>query len=223
MIWVLNLNSHSRFYCFGPSKSPMEMTANDASAWHGYQTPVQFNHHAPLEINSSSITHIDLNPITSTTKAVTNGERVLILTPLRDAAPYLSKYFELLSLLTYPHDLIDLAFLVGDSMDDTLSALSAELDRLQKRTDAIPFRSVKIIEKSFGVHHHQDVEDRHGFAAQGPRRKAIGRARNYLLYSALQPDHSWVYWRDVDIQDSPRPIVQDMILHDQDIIVPSTQ
>ena len=192
----------ARFYCFGPDKSPMEMTPNEASEWHGTQTPVLFNHHIPLDVNASSIGHIDLNPIKSTRKAVQNGERVLILTPLRDGSPYISKYFELLSQLSYPHSLIDLAFLVGDSDDTT-------------------FRSAQIIQKDFGVTHGQDVEDRHSFAAQGPRRKAIGRARNYLLYTALRPDHSWVYWRDVDIWDSPKPILEDLIAHDQDIIVPS--
>ena len=65
------------------------------------------------------------------------------------------------------------------------------------------------------------VEERHGFAAQGPRRKAIGRARNYLLYSALKPDHSWVYWRDVDIVDCPEHILEDFVAHDKDILVPS--
>ena len=210
-----------RFYCFGPSKSPMEMSANDASDWHGFRTPVIFNHHAPLEINSSNIRHIDLNPIVSTSKAMANQERVLIVTPLSDASPYLNKYFELLAQLTYPHDLIDIAFLVGDSSDDTMAVLATELDRLQKRPDAIPFRSATVIEKDFGFTHVQDVEERHKLAHQGPRRKAIARARNYLLYSALKPDHAWVYWRDVDIVDSPRPIIQDMIAHDRDVIVPS--
>jgi cellulose synthase/poly-beta-1,6-N-acetylglucosamine synthase-like glycosyltransferase len=199
----------------------MEMTPNEASEWHGTQTPVLFNHHIPLDVNASSIGHIDLNPIKSTRKAVQNGERVLILTPLRDGSPYISKYFELLSQLSYPHSLIDLAFLVGDSDDTTLSDLAAELDRVQSREDSVPFRSAQIIQKDFGVTHGQDVEDRHSFAAQGPRRKAIGRARNYLLYTALRPDHSWVYWRDVDIWDSPKPILEDLIAHDQDIIVPS--
>lgn len=211
-----------RFYCWGPSKSPMQMTPNEQSEWHSHlQTPVIFNHHAPLEINSTTIQHVDLNPIKSTKKAVANEERVLILTPLRDASPYINKYFDLLSGLTYPHHLIDLAFLVGDSTDDTLAVLAAELDRVQKRTDSIPFRSATIVEKSFGVQHGQDVEDRHSFQAQGPRRKAIGRARNYLLYSALKPEHSWVYWRDVDITDSPKPILQDLMAHERDIIVPS--
>lgn len=210
-----------RFYCFGPSKSPMQMSPNEQSDWHGLQTPVLFNHHEPLEVNTSTIKHIDLNPITSTPKALKNNERVLILTPLRDASPFLGKYFELLSQISYPHELIDIAFLVGDCTDTTLSDLTAELDRIQRRTDAVPFRSAKVIEKDFGAVVGQDVEDRHGFAAQGPRRKAIGRARNYLLYSALQPEHAWVYWRDVDIQDSPKPIIQDMTAHDKDVIVPS--
>ena len=221
--WGTNASAIYRFYCFGPSKSPMEMSANDASDWHGFRTPVIFNHHAPLEINSSTIRHVDLNPIVSTSKAMANQERVLIVTPLSDASPYLNKYFELLAQLTYPHDLIDIAFLVGDSTDDTMAVLATELDRLQKRPDAIPFRSATVIEKDFGFIHVQDVEERHKLTHQGPRRKAIARARNYLLYSALKPDHAWVYWRDVDIVDSPRPIIQDMIAHDRDIIVPSRE
>lgn len=124
--------------------------------------------------------------------------------------------------MTYPHDLIDLGFLVGDSTDETMAVLSSELNRIQSRTDSIPFHSVTIVEKDFGdVFGAMDVESRHGFAAQGPRRKAIGRARNFLLYSALKPEHSWVFWRDVDIVDSPKKIIEDLVAHDRDVIVPS--
>lgn len=200
------------------------MTPNEAVDWNAHlQTPVIFNHHEPLVINSSTIKRVDLNPIQSTPKAVTNEERILILTPLRDAAPYLQKYFDLLSELTYPHHLIDLGFLVGDSTDDTLAILSAELARIQKTTDNLnePFNSALIIEKDFGVVTAQSVEERHGFAAQGPRRKNMARARNYLLTAALKPEHSWVYWRDVDIVDCPEKILEDFVAHDRDIIVPS--
>ena len=200
----------------------MEMTANEQAQWAGHlQTPVIFNHHQPIEINSTTIRRIDLNPIASTPKAVSKEERVLILTPLRNAAPYIEQHFDLLSELTYPHNLIDLAFLVGDSTDDTLAVLAMELDRVQSRTDKIPFNSATIIEKDFGVTVGQDVENRHGFEAQGPRRKAMGKARNYLLSAALQPNHSWVYWRDVDIKDSPNEIIEDFVAHDRDILVPS--
>lgn len=200
----------------------MQMTTNEQAHWHSHlQTPILFNHHAPIKLEARSIRHIDLNNVTATPRAIANRERVLILTPLKDAARYLDKYFDLLSELTYPHELIDLAFLVGDSQDDTLAVLSAELDRVQKRTDKIPFHSALVVEKDFGLITGQKVEERHSFAAQGPRRKAIGRARNYLLYTALKPEHSWVYWRDVDIQDSPENILEDLIDHNKDIIVPS--
>lgn len=49
----------------------------------------------------------------------------------------------------------------------------------------------------------------------------MGKARNYLLSAALKPEHSWVYWRDVDITESPKEILEDFIAHDKDVIVPS--
>lgn len=199
----------------------MEMTPNEQAAWNArVQTPVIFNHHAPLTINSTTIEHVNLNPIHSTRKAAANEERVLILTPIKDAARYLSKYFELISELTYPHHLIDLAFLVSDSADDTLAVLSMELDRIQKRPDS--FNSAMVVEKDFDFHLSQDVKERHSFEAQGPRRKALGRARNYLLSAALKSTHSWVYWRDVDIVESPETIIEDFVAHDRDVLVPST-
>ncbi|TVY81045.1 Mannan polymerase II complex anp1 subunit, partial [Lachnellula suecica] len=213
-----------RFYCWGPSKPPMQMTANEAADWNAHlQTPVIFNHHEPLVINSSTIKRVDLNPIKSTPRAVANEERVLILTPLRDSAHFLPKYFDLLSDLTYPHHLIDLGFLVGDSKDDTLAVLSAELARIQKTTDTLtdPFNSVLIVEKDFGAVTGQSVEQRHSFEAQAPRRKIMARARNYLLTAALKPEHSWVYWRDSDIVDSPNKILEDFVAHDRDVIVPN--
>lgn len=200
----------------------MRMTPNEAQDWNAHmQTPVIFNHHAPIKVNSSSIDRIDLNPIKSTTNAVTNEERVLILTPLRDAAPYLTRYFDLLVDLTYPHHLIDLGFLVGDSTDDTLAVLSLELDRIQRQTGGVAFNNVVIVQKDFGVRTPQTVDERHSFAYQAPRRIAMARARNYLLSAALKPEHSWVYWRDSDIVESPPSLLEDFIAHNKDIIVPS--
>ncbi|KAJ5231569.1 Mannan polymerase II complex anp1 subunit [Penicillium citrinum] len=188
------------FYCYGSSKSPMEMSLNEMVEWNAHsQTPVLFNHHEPYEVNSSSISEVNLNPIKSSIQAINNRER-----------------------LTYPHELIDLAFLVGDCKDDTLATLASELDRIQHHTDdKIPFRSATVVRKDFGADVEMSVEERHSFAAQGPRRKAIARARNYLLYSALKSDHSWVYWRDVDITDCPERILEDFMAHDKDILVPN--
>ena len=78
-----------------------------------------------------------------------------------------------------------------------------------------------IVEKDFGALGTQNVEDRHGFAAQGPRRKLMGKARNYLLSVAMKPEHAWVYWRDVDIKESAPSIIEDFVAHDRDVLVPS--
>ncbi|RBQ68043.1 hypothetical protein FVER14953_02813 [Fusarium verticillioides] len=210
--------------CWGPNKSPMEMTPNEHALWNAHmQTPVLFNHHKPLKVESPSIQHIDLNPITSSPQAIIRNERVLILTPLKDAAPFLKNYFKLIAELTYPHRLIDLAFLISDSKDDTLAILASELDHLQKRKDEVPFNSITVVEKNFHFHLSQDAEQRHGFEVQAPRRKAMAKARNYLLATALKPEHSWVYWRDVDIEQAPRRIIEDFVAHDRDILVPSSR
>lgn len=192
--------------------------------WNAHlQTPVIFNHHEPYEVNSSSISSVDLNPIKSTPRAVANGERVLILTPLRDAAAFLPKYFDLLYKLSYPHELIDLAFLVGDCKDDTLAVLASELKRVQDQVEEkVAFRSALVVQKDFGSNVDMNVDEKHAYAVQAARRKSIARARNYLLYTALKPDHSWVYWRDVDIVDCPDQIIEDFTAHDKDVLVPST-
>ncbi|KAI4125046.1 MAG: hypothetical protein LQ338_004486 [Usnochroma carphineum] len=78
-----------------------------------------------------------------------------------------------------------------------------------------------IVEKDFGDSLPQDVEKRHSLEAQGARRKGIGRARNYLLYAALRPEHRWVYWRDVDIVENPPTVVEDLMRHGRDVIVPN--
>ena len=117
---------------------------------------------------------------------------------------------------------MDLAFLVGDSLDDTLEVLHAEIDRLQKESNPAQFRTAKIILKDFGANFDQSVEDRHSFHSQGTRRRGIGRARNHLLYAALKPEHEWVYWRDVDIVENPPDIIEEFMQHDKDILVPST-
>ncbi|KAK2816016.1 hypothetical protein FQN49_008066 [Arthroderma sp. PD_2] len=211
-----------RYYCFGPSKPPNHMSANEMVDWHSHlQTPVIFNHHEPYEVNNTSIQNVNLNLVKATAKAATMEERILILTPLRNAARHLDKYFDLLSMLTYPHHLIDIAFLVSDSNDETLADLAANLNRVQSMPDNIPFRSAMVVEKDFGATFNMDVDAKHGYEVQAPRRKIMAKARNFLLSAALKPEHSWVYWRDVDIADSPPKIIEDFVAHNKDILVPN--
>ena len=191
------------------------MVSNDKTTG---PTPELQNPHEPLVVESDTIAYTNLDNLTS----AKTHDRVLILTPLRDAASHLRQHIKLLKDLKYPHQAIDLAFLVGDCKDETASILTEELVNLQFDPNPKRFRSAVIIYKDFGDVTGQSVEERHSFQAQGTRRKAIGRARNYLLYNALMPVHDWVYWRDVDIVESPDSILEDFMKHDKDIVVPST-
>ncbi|KAI9713588.1 MAG: Mannan polymerase II complex anp1 subunit [Bogoriella megaspora] len=131
-------------------------------------------------------------------------------------------FFAHLKNLTYPHNLVDIAFLVGDSKDNTVELLSELLEDLQVNADPKKqFGELSIIEKDFGQSVSQDAESRHGFAAQASRRKAMAQARNWLLSAALRPTHSWVYWRDVDVETAPFTILEDLMRHNKDVIVPN--
>lgn len=170
----------------------------------------------------ASVHHYDLSNSMGTARGWERGERVLFCAPLRDASQHLPMFFSHLRNLTYPHHLIDLAFLVSDSKDNTMGDLVTRLDDLQADPDPmIHFGEITIIEKDFGQAIGQSFSDRHGFAAQGPRRKLMARARNWLLSAALQADHAWVYWRDVDVETAPTTILEDLMRHNKDIIVPN--
>lgn len=176
------------------------------------------NEDAQLE----TVRYYDLNNVQGTARGWEREERILLCAPLRDAAPHLNMFFGHLRNLTYPHNLIDLAFLVGDSKDNTISLLTENLEKLQADPDPKnQFGEISIMEKDFGQKVNQDVESRHGFAAQAGRRKSMAQARNWLLSAALRPTHSWVYWRDVDVETAPFTILEDLMRHNKDVIVPS--
>lgn len=149
-------------------------------------------------------------------------DRILFCVPLRDAAEHLPRFFKHLSEMTYPHNLIDLSFLVSDSTDDTMNVLLIHLQQIQSQENKfLRFGNIEIFEKDFGQIIGQSFSDRHGFAAQGPRRKLMAKARNWLGSVAIKPYHSWVYWRDVDVETIPKTIMEDLMHHDKDIIVPN--
>lgn len=172
----------------------------------------------PLE----TVRHYDLSEVQGSEKGWEDGERVLLCTPLRDAASHLPMFFSHLRNLTYPHNLVDLAFLVSDSKDHTLELLSSMLRELQEDPDPNQaFGEISVIQKDFGQKVTQDFESRHGFAAQASRRKLMAQARNWLLSATLRPTHSWVYWRDADVETAPFTILEDLMRHNKDVIVPS--
>ena len=217
-----------------------------------------------------SVESYDLGDYTGSADASENKEIVLLLMPLRNAENVLPMAFRNIMNLSYPHSLIDIAFLVSDCTDgdatiskvfEYSSALqnSTLHDKLQKEDEKRkkkgeyqelyinymdqkyidhvrksyenaetynneyhkPFRSITVFKKDFGQLIGQGFSDRHAVKVQAIRRKLMGRARNWLTSNALKPYHSWVYWRDVDIEMCPGSIIQDMMKHNLDVMVPN--
>lgn len=169
-----------------------------------------------------NVQYFDLDHYTGSPDGWQRDERVLFCVPLRDAAAHLPMFFGHMRNVTYPHNLIDLAFLVSDSSDDTMGSLEAHLKAIQADPDvSMRFGEIEIYEKDFGQVIGQGFSDRHGFAAQGPRRKLMARARNWLWSVAIKPYHSFVYWRDADVETVPPTILEDLMHHDKDVIVPN--
>ncbi|AMD21165.1 HEL115Wp [Eremothecium sinecaudum] len=181
-----------------------------------------YSNYIPNFRNVPQVAYYDLSDYRGNKDGWQRRDRVLFCVPLRDAAEHLPMFFKHLSEMTYPHNYIDLSFLVSDSKDDTMKVLKDYIYRLQSQQDKSKrFGAIEIYEKDFGQVIGQSFSDRHGFAAQGPRRKLMARARNWLGSVALKPYHSWVYWRDVDVQIIPKTILEDLMHHDKDIIVPN--
>ncbi|VUG17382.1 ANP1 [Brettanomyces bruxellensis] len=174
------------------------------------------------ESNAEYTEFYDLDKVDGHSDGWMKQDRILFCVPLRDAAEHMPMFFSHMRNMTYPHHLIDLAFLVSDSKDDTMGLLVTMLRELQNDEDpSIHFGNIEIFEKDFGQAIGQSFSDRHGFAAQGPRRKLMAKARNWLTSVALKPYHSWVYWRDVDVETCPPTILEDLMHHDKDVIVPN--
>ncbi|CAO3652300.1 unnamed protein product [Cunninghamella blakesleeana] len=150
--------------------------------------------------------------------------KILVLTPLKDAVPYLDRYFELLDETTYPNHLISIAFLVSDTTDNTIQVLKEKAQQFQSRfwwkTKHGRFHDIKIFQKDF--HFDLPNEQRHKYEMQPLRRSVMARSRNYLLSSALTDnDIDYVAWVDVDVVKYPKTIFEDLMSVNEDVVVPN--
>lgn len=139
--------------------------------------------------------------------------KVLILTPIKGAARHLPRYAELIERLDWPRDQLSVALLEGDSTDDTYAAAEALLPRLRGRT-----RRVGLFRHDFGFNIPAGVP-RWAPAYQQTRRAVLARARNHLLFRALD-DEDWVLWIDVDVIDYPPDVLHQLLATKFDIVVP---
>ncbi len=140
--------------------------------------------------------------------------QVLVLTPVKDAAPFLDRYFQLLEALDYPRELLTVALLESDSRDDTWN----RLQRLQEEKTAL-FNEVKIWKRDFNFHMPEGVA-RYAFGRQIPRRRVLAKSRNYLLSRALE-EQEWVLWIDVDLVEYPPDILRTLLATEKEIITPN--
>ncbi len=142
------------------------------------------------------------------------SDKILILTPVKDAEPFLDTHFRNLENLTYPHQNISLGFLEGDSQDNTYTILSERMPELNKK-----FRKATVWKKDFGFLIPEKTPRWDG-RIQHERRTILARSRNRLLFRALD-DEDWVFWLDVDIEEYPPDIIQTLLHSGKEIIQPN--
>ncbi|MGI9070787.1 MAG: hypothetical protein ACR2JB_05515 [Bryobacteraceae bacterium] len=142
-----------------------------------------------------------------------DSPRVLILTPVKDAADCLDDYCRLLLRTTYPHRRISLGFLESDSSDSTFADLQRRIPDLGRA-----FRRVELWKKDFGYNLPVGVH-RGDASVRIQRRRVLAKSRNQLLFRALD-DEVWVLWLDVDVIEYPPDIIERLLATGKNIIQP---
>lgn len=138
---------------------------------------------------------------------------VLVLTPVKQAAKHLDRYFELLGELDYPRGRLSIGLLEGDSTDGTYDLLSARVPALEEE-----YRRVTLVKWDAGFHLPAGIP-RWQPTIQLPRRIMLAKARNRLVAAALD-DEDWVLWVDVDVIGYPPDVLRRLLDTGKDIVQP---
>ena len=137
--------------------------------------------------------------------------KIMVATPLKDAAPFLENFFSNLALTDYPLDKITVALLESDSRDATPALARELLGNYAKR-----LAGTRFIKRDFGF---EIQGDRSRTGLQRQRRSILARSRNLLVETALQ-DEEWVLWIDADVQSWPTDIVRRLLATGRSIVTP---
>jgi hypothetical protein len=141
------------------------------------------------------------------------AQRIVVLTPLKNATAHLERYFELLYAIDYPRELVSLGFLESDSTDGTFEAVSGRLAQLNR-----DFRRARVWKRDYHFRFPPGVP-RWAAALQPRRREVLARSRNYLLSVGLD-DAEWAFWVDVDLIEYPAGILRTLLETGKDILHP---
>lgn len=212
------------YFLLGSSTSDFSASRKATAALHPLSPPT-----SPFRQSTSGgkpkpppVMRYNLNNVTITGNPVENNENILVLTPM---ARFYQGYWDNLLQLTYPHELITLGFIIPKNREG--NAAYAELDKQITKTQKFApekdrFKSIIILRQDFEPPlSSQDEAERHKMQNQMPRRAAMAKARNSLLFTTLGPATSWVLWLDADIIETPPTLIQDLAHHDRPLIVPN--
>lgn len=174
----------------------------------------------PRNLAGDHIKSYQMNSLKSTSRSADNKEKVLILTPLSRFYP---EYWNNLINLNYPHDLLELGFIVPHNSqgDQALKQLQSYVKKYQTGPKKNRFAKVSILRQDTDSMDSFSEKDRHALQAQKQRRSQMSLARNSLLFSTIGPEHSWILWLDSDIVETPKTLIQDLARHDKPLIVPN--
>lgn len=212
------------YFLLGSSAPDFSASRKASAASHPLSPPT-----SPFRQSSSGgklkpppVTRYNLNNVTITNTPIENRENVLVLTPM---ARFYQGYWDNLLQLTYPHELITLGFILPKNKEG--NAAYAELDKQITKTQKYGpekdrFKSIIILRQDFDPPLvSQDEAERHKMQNQKPRRAAMAKARNSLLFTTLGPDTSWVLWLDADVIETPTSLIQDLAFHNKPLIAPN--
>ncbi|OAA66745.1 alpha-mannosyltransferase [Niveomyces insectorum RCEF 264] len=209
----------------GAPASPASLRHVTAAASHPLSPPTSPFRLAPKHKGKPKpppVMRYNMNNVTTTATPIANNEHVLILSPM---ARFYQPYWDNLLRLSYPHDLITLAFILPRSKEGNAAtaALQAQITKTQKLGDEKDrFKSIIILRQDIEPPLPSQAEsERHKIENQKARRAAMAKARNSLLFTTLGPSTSWVLWLDSDIVETPPSLIQDLASHDKPIIAPN--
>ena len=139
--------------------------------------------------------------------------KVLLLSPVKNAADLADTYCRNLENLSYPHELLSLGLLESDSRDGSQTIYRDVAERLGRT-----FRRTGFWKKDFNFRMPPQLS-RWLPQFQSARRSILAKSRNHLLFHALD-DEDWVLWLDVDVIEYPHDLIQTLLSYDKDILQP---
>lgn len=138
---------------------------------------------------------------------------IVVLIPVRDAAPFLDRCFELLCALAWPKERLKLVFCEGDSVDDTARKLRSLADRHRPL-----FRDIVLTRCDTGA--ALERSQRWKPKLQRRRRANLARVRNHLIEHGLSGEDDWALWIDADVCDYAPDILTRLLAERRKVVTP---